>query len=81
MAGQVGAAYFLPILVVPLLLITHGPCFPDSSATPKGSVNAGEPVLGIRPLGHCEADIPPWVPIQKCSRCWATDIGPELCLR
>jgi hypothetical protein len=27
MAGQLGAAYFLPTLVVPLLLITHGLIF------------------------------------------------------
>jgi hypothetical protein len=28
LAGQLGAAYFLPTLVVPLLLITHGLAFP-----------------------------------------------------
>jgi hypothetical protein len=27
MAGQLGAAYFIPTLVVPLLLITHGLAF------------------------------------------------------
>lgn len=27
MAGQLGAAYFIPTVAVPLLLVTHGPIF------------------------------------------------------
>jgi uncharacterized membrane protein len=47
MAGQLGATYFLPTLVVPLLLITHGLAFrillqPQSESAMRASQQTGE---------------------------------------
>jgi hypothetical protein len=47
MAGQLGAAYFIPTLVVPLLLITHGFAFrillrPRSESTTRESWQSGD---------------------------------------
>ena len=42
--GQLGAAYFIPTVVVPLLLITHGLMF--RLLLPRGPVAFSEPVPG-----------------------------------
>ena len=41
-AGQLGATYFIPTLIVPLLLITHALGFPDPSASSKRLRSAGK---------------------------------------
>ena len=48
LAGQLGATYFIPTFIVPLLLITHGLGFPDSSATSKCIRSAGKPAPRIK---------------------------------
>ena len=54
LAGQLGATYFIPTVVVPLLLITHGLAFRILLQHQNELRNARKPARSIRHLGHHE---------------------------
>ena len=56
LAGQLGATYFIPTLVVPLLLITHGLAFRILLQHERGSV-AREVMAGRTMVGKPSSDI------------------------